>query len=102
ASRSEDLQVEHPVWCGDASAFHFHATRAGMLSPTLIADQVIEPKKRGFVGFRTRHRSPWSRPPTAQCKVEGLPACTLCRRGKSHSKGSVQRKSTPKTRATSL
>src|SRR5215475_10473926 len=28
ASRSEDLQVEHPVWCGDASAFHFHATLA--------------------------------------------------------------------------
>src|SRR5438309_9679764 len=42
ASRGENLQVEHPVWCGDASAFHCHATLAGMLSPTLIGDQVIE------------------------------------------------------------
>jgi hypothetical protein len=42
ASRGKDLQVEHPVWCGDASAFHFHATLAGMLRPTLIRDQVIQ------------------------------------------------------------
>ena len=42
ASRGEDLEVEHPVWRGDASAFHFHATLAGMLSPTLIGDQVIK------------------------------------------------------------
>src|SRR2546427_55631 len=35
AARGEDLQVEHPVWCGYAPAFHFHATLAGMLSPTL-------------------------------------------------------------------
>src|SRR5262244_84576 len=42
ASRSEDLQVEHPVWCRDASAFHFHAPLAGMLRSTLIGDQVIE------------------------------------------------------------
>ena len=42
AARGEDLQVEHPVWCGDAPAFHFHATLAGMLRPTLIGDQVIE------------------------------------------------------------
>ena len=38
AARGEDLQVEHPVWCGDASTFDFHATLAGMLSPTLIGD----------------------------------------------------------------
>jgi hypothetical protein len=42
AARGEDLQVEHPVWCGDAPAFHFHAPLAGMLSPTLIGDQIIE------------------------------------------------------------
>jgi hypothetical protein len=42
AARGEDVQVEHPVWCGDAPAFHFHATLAGMLSPTLIGDQIIE------------------------------------------------------------
>src|SRR5215813_525709 len=42
AARGEDLQVEHPVWCGDVPAFHFHATLAGMLRPTLIGDQVIE------------------------------------------------------------
>jgi hypothetical protein len=38
AARGEDLQVEHPVWCGYAPAFHFHATLAGMLSSTLIWD----------------------------------------------------------------
>jgi hypothetical protein len=42
AARGEDLQVEHPVWCGDAPAFHVHATLPAMLSPTLIGDQVIE------------------------------------------------------------
>ena len=37
------MQVEHPVSCGYAPAFYFHATLAGMLRPTLIEDQVIEP-----------------------------------------------------------
>jgi hypothetical protein len=36
------VQVEHPVWCGYAPAFHFHTTLAGMLSPTLMGDQIIE------------------------------------------------------------
>src|SRR5215510_454391 len=42
ASGGEDLQVEEPVACWDFASFHFHATLAGMLSPTLIGDQVIE------------------------------------------------------------
>jgi hypothetical protein len=37
----EDLQVEEPVACGDCASFHFYATLAGMLRPTLIGDQVI-------------------------------------------------------------
>ena len=36
------MQVEHPAWCGYAPAFHFHATLVGMLSPTLIGDQVVQ------------------------------------------------------------
>ena len=47
ASRREDLQVEHPIWCGDSSTFHFHATLASMLSPTLIGDQVVEVREPG-------------------------------------------------------
>ncbi len=35
-SRGEDLQIEEPVFSGDCPAFHFHATLAGMLGPTLI------------------------------------------------------------------
>jgi hypothetical protein len=38
----EDLQVEEPVACGDCASFHCHATLAGMLSPTLIGDQIME------------------------------------------------------------
>src|SRR5438132_9460080 len=42
AARGEDLQVEHPVWCRYSRACHFHAALAGMLSSTLIGDEVIE------------------------------------------------------------
>ena len=42
ASRREDLQIEEPVWCGYSPAFHFHAALTGMLSPTLIGDQVVQ------------------------------------------------------------
>jgi DNA-directed RNA polymerase subunit RPC12/RpoP len=41
ATRGEDLQVEHPIWCRYVSAFHFHSTLTGMLGATLIRDQVI-------------------------------------------------------------
>ena len=41
ASRGEDLQVEQPVACWDCASFHFHATLAGMLSSTLIRDEVV-------------------------------------------------------------
>jgi hypothetical protein len=41
-SRCEDLEVEEPVACGNCSSFHFHATLAGMLGPTLIGYQVVE------------------------------------------------------------
>ena len=50
ATRGEDLQVEHPVWCGDSSAFDFHPTLAGVLGSTLIRDEVVQvgesPEKR--------------------------------------------------------
>lgn len=42
ATRGEDLEVEEPVLCRNFSAFHFHATLAGMLGPTLIGYQVIQ------------------------------------------------------------
>jgi hypothetical protein len=42
ASRGEDLQVEHPVWCGYSPTFHFHATLAGLPGPTLIRHQIIQ------------------------------------------------------------
>src|SRR5215813_6875574 len=42
ASGGEDLQVEKPVSCWDLASFHFHATLAGMLRPTLIRDEVVE------------------------------------------------------------
>jgi hypothetical protein len=42
ASRSEDLQVEHPVRCRDATALHFHSTFACVQGPALVGDQVVE------------------------------------------------------------
>ena len=42
ASRSESLQIKKPVCCGYAAAFHFRAALPGMLSPTLIRDEVLE------------------------------------------------------------
>ena len=42
ATRGEDLQVEHPVWCGYSPPFHFYPTLAGMLGPTLIRDEVVQ------------------------------------------------------------
>jgi hypothetical protein len=36
------LQVEHPGWCGYSPAFDFYAALAGMLSSTLIGDEVRE------------------------------------------------------------
>jgi len=42
ASGGEDLEVERPVSCRYASAFHFHATLTGVLGPTLIRDEVIQ------------------------------------------------------------
>src|SRR5215468_2024562 len=41
APGGEDLQVEEPVSCWDCASFHFHATVAGMLGPTLIRDEVV-------------------------------------------------------------
>jgi hypothetical protein len=42
ASGGEDLQIEEPVGCGYASAFHFHATLPRMLGATLIRDEVVQ------------------------------------------------------------
>ena len=36
------MQIEHPVSCGYSPAFHFHATLARMLGPTLIWDEVVQ------------------------------------------------------------
>src|SRR5215510_2315429 len=52
ASGREDLQIEHPVWCGDSPAFHFHATLASVLGATLVRNQVIqvrEPRQKGLL-----------------------------------------------------
>jgi transposase len=42
ASGGEDLQIEEPVCGGYSAAFHFHATLAGMLGPTLIRDEIVQ------------------------------------------------------------
>src|SRR5215510_11791047 len=42
ATRGENLQVEHPICGGDASAFHFHPTVARVLGSTLIRYQVVQ------------------------------------------------------------
>jgi hypothetical protein len=42
AARGEDLQIEHPVSCGDSPAFHFHATLTGVLGSALIRDEVVQ------------------------------------------------------------
>ena len=39
--------MEHPVWCGYVPAFDVHATLAGMLSPMLTGDQVVEVRESG-------------------------------------------------------
>src|SRR5262245_50328290 len=40
ASRGEDLEVEHPVSCGDAPALHFHPTLPRMYGATLVGNQI--------------------------------------------------------------
>ena len=47
ASRSEDLQVEHPVRCRNATALHFHPTLARVQGPALIRDQVVQVRQAG-------------------------------------------------------
>ena len=47
ASRGEDLQVEHPVRCRDATALDFHPTRARVQGPALVWDQVVEVRQAG-------------------------------------------------------
>src|SRR5262245_58346145 len=42
ATRGEDLQIETPVGCRYSPAFDFHPTLAGMLSPTLIWNKVLQ------------------------------------------------------------
>ena len=52
ASRSEDLEIEEPVCCGQSPAFHFHAALTGMLGPPLIGYQVVqvcEPREKRLV-----------------------------------------------------
>jgi hypothetical protein len=41
------LQVEHPVRCRDATAFHFHPTLACIQGPALVGDQVVEVREAG-------------------------------------------------------
>ena len=36
------MDIEEPVACGYVPAFDFHAALPGMLSPTLIGDQVVQ------------------------------------------------------------
>jgi hypothetical protein len=42
ASRGEDLDIEEPVVCWYASAFHFHPTLPGMLGAMLIRDEILQ------------------------------------------------------------
>jgi hypothetical protein len=42
ASRSEDLEIEPPVTCGEFATFHVHTTMPDMLSPVLIGYQVVQ------------------------------------------------------------
>jgi hypothetical protein len=42
ASGGEDWEVEQPVSCRYASAFHFHATLTRVLGPTLIRHEVVQ------------------------------------------------------------
>src|SRR5262249_43568866 len=42
ASRSEDSDIEEPVACWYASAFHFHTTLPGILGSMLIRDEIIQ------------------------------------------------------------
>ena len=41
------MQVEHPVRCRDATAFHFHPTLARIERPALIRDQVVQVRQAG-------------------------------------------------------
>ena len=41
AARGEDLDIEEPVACRYASAFHFHTTLPDMLGSMLIRDEII-------------------------------------------------------------
>ena len=63
AARGEDLQVEHPVWCGYAPAFHCSPTLPGMLGAALRRDAVVhvgEPGEKRLVAptgmMEPRHR----------------------------------------------
>jgi hypothetical protein len=42
AARGEDLDMEEPVACRYASAFHFHTTLPDMLGSMLIRDEIIQ------------------------------------------------------------
>ena len=53
AARGEDLQVEHPVWCGYSSTFHFYPTLPSMLGSALIRKQVRQARK-------PRQKCPWA------------------------------------------
>src|SRR6266704_2361728 len=49
-SRGQDLQVEHPVGCGYASALYFHPTETRMQGAPLIRNQVVQmrqPREKG-------------------------------------------------------
>jgi hypothetical protein len=45
ASGGKNLEVEQPVACWDCTSFDFHPTLPGMLSPTLIRDQVVQQRQ---------------------------------------------------------
>ena len=45
SSRGKDLQIEQPGPCRYSPAFDFHATLAGVLSPTLVGYQVVQVRK---------------------------------------------------------
>src|SRR6266508_3628799 len=53
ASRGEDLQVKHPVGCGQSPTFHFHPTLTCIQGSTLVGNQGVEMRQTGEKCFLT-------------------------------------------------
>ena len=82
-ARGEDLQIEHPVWCGYSPAFHFHPTLTGMLGSTLIWHQIVqvcEPREKRLLAS-LRMMEPFHR---EQFPLDGVMGLVSKRAGRRH------------------